>query len=159
MFQNTTPTFQSSQPSIRYFSSDGALVDTLCPVRAYSIFLDRSSQWLDSLPTPQRHEFLWAHHSSPTPRNAKSLSALFISLVRDCRFLHRLPADISIGPHQMRKLAASYAARVGQQESQVLSVMGFSSPKVFRKNYVAWVPPLLVSCVLPGGTHITAPKT
>ena len=149
-----TSSFQSSHPSIGCFSPDGSMVDTLCPVRAYNIFLERSSLWLTALPSSQRHQFLWAHPSSPSPRNAKSLSALFISLVKDCRYLHRLPADIPIGPHQMRKLAASYAARVGQPESRVLSVMGFSSGKVFRKNYVAWVPPLLVPCVLPGGSYV-----
>ena len=30
--------------------------------------------------------------------------------------------------------------------------MGFSSTKILLKNYVAWVPPLDVHCVLPGGT-------
>ena len=154
-----TSSFQSSHPSIGYFSPDGSLVDTLCPVRAYTIFLERSSLWLQALPSSQRHLFLWAHPSSPSPRNARSLSALFISLVKDCRYIHHLPADVPIGPHQMRKLAASYAARVGQPESRVLSVMGFSSRKVFRKNYVAWVPPLLVPCVLPGGPHVPASGT
>ena len=56
----------------------------------------------------------------------------------------------------MRKLAASYATQVGQSEARVLQVMDFAGPTVFRKNYVAWVPPLKVPCVLPGGPYFPA---
>ena len=54
----------------------------------------------------------------------------------------------------MRKFAASYSSMVGQDEEEVVRVMGFSSNRILRKNYVAQVPPLLVPCVLPGGPFL-----
>ena len=54
----------------------------------------------------------------------------------------------------MRKLAASYAIQVGQEEHQVKVKLGFSDVRILRKNYVAQVPPLKEACVLPGGTFI-----
>ena len=58
---------------------------------------------------------------------------------------------MSVGPHQMCMLAASYSLKFRQDVNLVLKVMGFSSDVIFRKNYVAEVPDLLFSCVLPGG--------
>ena len=54
----------------------------------------------------------------------------------------------------MLKLAASYSSLLGQDEDMVVRVMGFSSKFVFRKNYVAKVPPLAVPCMLPGGPFL-----
>ncbi|CAL4093494.1 unnamed protein product [Meganyctiphanes norvegica] len=105
-------------------------------------------------PLTQRHPFLWSSPSCSRPLSTRFLSNLFISVVKDSRRFHDLSADISVGPHGMRKFAASYSAQVGLNEERVKRVMGFSSTRILRKNYVAWVPPLRVPCVLPGGTFL-----
>ena len=79
---------------------------------------------------------------------------IFRDLVIDSRYFHDLPVDgVSVTPHQMRKFAASYSHKVGQDEETVRVAMGFSSVSILRKNYVADVPPLRHPCVLPGGSY------
>ena len=58
----------------------------------------------------------------------------------------------------MRKLAASYAHLVGQDEDTVKDNMGFSSVSTLRKHYVD-VPPLRLPCVLPGGPFFPEPSS
>ena len=60
-----------------------------------------------------------------------------------------------MGPHQMRKFAASYSLHLGHDTEVVRKKMGFSSLSILKKNYLGpSVPPLLMPCVLPGGSHI-----
>ena len=149
-----TPLFASSFPSILRLHSTIRSHLLHCPVRACSIYMDRASSWMEILPPSRRHSFFWSYsaHGRKIPRSA--LTKLFISLVLEARGLSGDNSHVPVGPHQMRKLAASYAVWAGQDEQIILSCMGFSSGKIFRKNYVAEVPPLRVACVLPGGSFI-----
>ena len=63
------------------------LVDVFCPFWAIHIYLERSSSWLEDPPLSQHHPFLWSSPSSSRPLSTRSLSNLFISLVKDNRFL------------------------------------------------------------------------
>ena len=146
-----SPSHQPSCPSIGYLSSDNGSSLPLCPVRAYRIYLARSSSWLADAPPHLHHHYLWSHQRNPRPASISYLSSKFRDLVADSRRFNDLDPGVDAGPHQMRKLSASYALQVGQNEDKVVRVMGFASSKIFRKNYVSWVPPLTVPCVLPGG--------
>ena len=92
------------------------------------------------------------HNKITREANKAYLSKLFIDVVKDCRIYNDLNPNIPIGPHQVRKLSASYSIQVGQDIEALRKTMGFSSTKILLKNYVAWVPPLDVHCVLPCGT-------
>ena len=81
------------------------------------------------------------------------LTRWFISLVKDSRRYYSSNGSVPIGPHQCRKFAASYSVLLGQDLDRVLEVMGFSSPKIFHKNYVGPVPPLGIPCAFPGGPY------
>ena len=150
-----TPRFRGPPPSIS--SLDSVLPDDLllCPVRAYRIYVERSAEWLDDVPLLfRKHSSLWSRPDSGEPVSIGIVSSWLRSLVKDSVLQSGLPVPSSIGPHQVRKLAASYAKQAGQEECLVRKVMGFSSVSILRKNYVAEVPPLLVSCVLPGGPFL-----
>ena len=114
----------------------------------------RSLLWLEDVPLSRRHLYMWLSPDSFRPMTVGSLTAYFKSLVADSRLHLGIVGPVHIGPHQMRKFAASYASLVGQDEEYVWRVMGFSSLKIFRKNYVSPVPPLVVPCVLPGGPYL-----
>ena len=146
--------FMPPPPSVRRLKSSVHDDLLLCPVRCLQEYLSRTGDLLDQVPLSQRHSFLWIKPRTVVPWSKLSLSKCFVDVVRDSRLYNDIAVPVEIGPHQMRKLSASYASLVGQAESSVHKVMGFSSLKIFRKNYVAWVPPLLVSCVLPGGSFI-----
>ena len=145
--------FQSPQPSISYLAGDGSEDLGLCPVRAYRIYLDRSSTWLGSPPSQLLETPYWVSPNS-SQLSIHQLSSLFIKLVQGSLHASGQVSNVKIGPHQMRKLAASLALDVGQNEDKVRVHMGFSSLNILRKNYVARVPPLKFSCVLPGGPFI-----
>ena len=147
-----TAGFQPPCPSIAFLADDGSSDLTLCPVRAYKLLLARSSSWQQ--PRGTRHGFLWSHPSKGSPLSIPQLTGLFIGVVKDSLVSSGLSSPPSIGPHQMRKLAASLSHSVGQDEDTVRINMGFSSVTILRKNYVAKVPPLRVACVLPGGPFI-----
>ena len=76
---------------------------------------------------------------------------MFISVVKDALSDAGLSTSLPIGPHQVRKLAASHSRRAGRDEQALRRLMGFSSVSILRKNYVSEVTPLNVACVLPGG--------
>ena len=148
-----TPLFPAT-PSIRRMPSGVPRDRLLCPVRAYDILVSRSLDMIEDVPLSQRHHRLWVNPRSLLPASKGSLSRWFVHLVVASRHHHGDFGPVSVGPHQMRKLAASYSSLLGQDEDTVLRVMGFSSRSVFRKNYVAWVPPLTVPCMLPGGPFL-----
>ena len=149
-----SPKFQPPNPSISYLISNRASDILLCPVRAYKIYVLRSLDWLEGVPLGIRPMSLWSIPSSPNPASILFLTKIFKSVVEDSRKDKFLTNKVPIGPHQMRKFAASYANKVGQVEDRIRINMGFSSLKILRKNYVAKVPDLKIHCVLPGGTFI-----
>ena len=149
-----TPSFAVDSPSIRRLTSAVPSDRLLCPVRAYNILLSRSLDLVEDVPLARRHHRLWVNPRNLLPASKGSLSRWFVNLVVASRHHHGLDGPVSVGPHQMRKLGASYSSMLGQDEDSVLRVMGFSSRSIFRKNYVAWVPPLTVPCMLPGGPFL-----
>ena len=143
--------FRPDSPSISYLASDGSVSLSLCPVRAYKTLLSFSTLWVDRLGPQGYHTSLWAQPAGPLPLSVKQLTAMFISVVKDALSDAGLSTSLPIGPHQVRKLAASHSRRAGRDEQAVRRLMGFSSVSILRKNYVSEVTPLNVACVLPGG--------
>ncbi|CAL4065494.1 unnamed protein product, partial [Meganyctiphanes norvegica] len=92
-----------------------------------NIYLDRTTHWLDEVPLAHRHRFLWTLQDPTRSPSIRVLSECFKSLVKDARHLNGIFSQVQIGPHQMRKLSASYADQVGQEETRVMRIMGFSS--------------------------------
>ena len=84
------------------------------------------------------------------------LTKLFCKVVLHSRLRKNIQAHVTVGPHQVRKLAASYSAvLMGHSkdlERTLMDRMGCSSMMVLKKNYISTVPHLNVSCVLPVGT-------
>ena len=121
--------------------------DKLCPVRALSIFINTAHigrRCVSEVP-------FW------TVGCAK-LSRLFITCVSNSlNYAHVPPVD-DIGPHQMRKLAASYCVRMMGTDSslrqKMLDRMGCKSFTVLKKVYIQDVPDLDTRCVLPVGTYV-----
>ena len=144
--KNHTPKFHPESPSIAYLNRENS--HSLCPVRAYRMYL-RSSSVLSGCISSQ--ERLWLPVKGSVCVDERKLTYLFKSVVFEALQTQNILDVVSIGPHQVRKLAASYSLKFGQDVKFVLRVMGFSSDVIFRKNYVADVPELLFPCVLPGG--------
>ena len=147
------PKFRSPKPVLSYLASDHSTDLSLCPVRAYTKYLSISQTWLDHLHPSNQHQFFWAQPNKSTPLTIRNLTSLFIKVVKASLLDAGLPLVPKIGPHQMRKLSASLAHKVGQVEDTVRKRMGFSSVTVLRKNYVGEVPSLNIACVLPGGPY------
>ena len=146
-----TPKWSPSVPSIGYLRHPSGGV--LCPVRAYTIYLNRISPWIARLPRSTRHPFLWISNTSASRIPKAQLSRLLISLVKDARRYHGKTGNVPIGPHQFRKFGASFSVLLNHERGKVLDVMGFTpSSHIFNKNYVGQVSPLKTPCVLPGGS-------
>ena len=137
-------------------ADDGSTDLSLCPVRALNIYLSRSSTWPSGSVVDSQH--LWRHPSKPACLTIAQLTGFFVGVVRESLKSSGLPFSMAVGPHQMRKLAASHSRLVGINEEKIKKFMGFSSLTILRKNYIASVPPLKVACVLPGGPFIPAPN-
>ena len=141
-----------SCPSILPLDASAPSASTLCPVRAYNIYLKRTANF----PGLSR-DFLWDHGKFKEAVNIQGLSRKFIKLVEFSRIESGIFGDAAIGPHHCRKLAASYGSLLCNNKSDetlLMRKMGFYSTKVLRKVYIKNVPPLVHSCVLPNGTYI-----
>ena len=141
-----------SCPSILPLDASAPSAPTLCPVRAYKIYLKRTENYPGLSKT-----FLWDHGKFKNVVNIQGLSRKFIKLVEFSRIESGIFGDAAIGPHHCRKLAASYGSLLCNNKSDetlLMRKMGFSSTKVLRKVYIKNVPPLAHSCVLPNGTYI-----
>ena len=149
--KHDTSLFRPASPSIHFLSTDMAMDLSLCPVRALRTFLSVSSSWVSCSTPDIRQQFLWYLPGCHSHLSVSSLSTLFIRTVRSALSFAGLPTRSNIGPHQMRKLAASLSVGSGQDEVTVMRNMGFSSLKILRKNYVAAAPPLRFACSLHGG--------
>ena len=102
-------------------------------------------------------KFLWDHGHSKDRINIPKLSRSFIKAVEYAQAYANVPKAQSIGPHQGRKLAASYGFMRCEtlcDEEFLMQEMGFSSLQVMRRVYINPVPPLTHKCVVPGGTYI-----
>ena len=85
-----------------------------------------------------------------------SLRRVLISLVTASRRFSECATSVAIGPHHLRKFAASYSktflVRSVKHEQLLVKQMGCSSISVLKKVYINQVPPLRFTCVLPLGT-------
>ena len=123
----------------------------LCPVRAYRYLLERTAGPGFS------SRFLWDHGSHKDQVNVQRLSDTFIKVIVCSQDYAHAPRAESIGPHQGRKLAASYGfmcCNSLSDEKILMQDMGCSSLQVLRKVYINPVPPLSYPCVVPGGIYI-----
>ena len=137
--------FRPDHPSILPLTSDDESDLLLCPVRAWSIFLRRRSQ----VPGSRDDERLWTHQES-------SLSYLFKQVSIEADLVSGGSAGPGLGPHQMRKFAASYSkAFLGDSEGRIQllrRLMGCSSLSVLQRVYFRDVPPVEFPCVVPLGS-------
>ena len=156
--KHDTPSFRPPCPSISRLEDPTGVQLTLCPVRAYHIFKDRSIDWHSDVENIQDLQPLWVKPDTSLPSSIPELTKTFISLVKDYRKSVNLPINIPIGPHQTRKYSGSYSVKLNHKEADIVKVMGSSSFTILKKNYVAEVPPLTVPCALPGGSHIPIPQ-
>ena len=122
----------------------------LCPVRAYNIYIERTSGEGFS------DVFLWYHGKNNGKVSVQTISAIFSNLVRQAKRSAGIINNDPIGPHQCRKLAASYGALLcnsERDENRLRERMGFSALSVLRKVYIRDVPPLTHRFVTPGGIY------
>ena len=148
-----TPEFQPKNPSIARLFSNRPTDNSLCPVRAYFEFLDRSGMWWQADPNAPSHSFLWTVPST----TIQASSNLILKLIQDLVGSALRDAGknrVEVGVHQIRKLAASHSTQAGHNERVIKEKIGFSEVKILKKNYIAKVPDLKVACVLQGGSFI-----
>ena len=141
-----TQYFQPKPPSFEALESEEADDRLLCPRRAFLIYVGKI---LKGNQRPSSKDPLWS-------KDTKGLTKLFKSVVSHSRQGLQLD-EVSIGPHQMRKLAASYSAvLMGNSkdlERTLLDRMGCKSMTVLKKNYILLTPSLNFKCVVPVGTY------
>ena len=120
----------------------------LCPVRALNTYflkrnavVNKANDWR-----------LWMHSKS-------ILSYMVSSLIIEARVVADRSDDVRVGPHHLRKFAASYCkANWESSYKQVLyKRMGSKSMSVLARDYISNVDPLTVSCVVPMGTIVVPP--
>ena len=140
-----TAKFAPKHPIIDYIDSDVEEELKLCPARAFNMYVHKINNG--------------SRHSVNSPlwlRDILELTALFKTIVADSVRFANVRNEDSVGPHQMRKFAASYSALLLDAdpalERRLFDRMGCSSMNVLRKHYIKEVPPLNFKCVLPIGT-------
>ena len=137
--------FKPKDPVIDRLDSDDLEDLRLCPVRAFNTYLGKLGGNLRfSIRAP-----LWKTDTT-------GLSKLFSATVLQSRQRLNIRELVPMGPHQARKLAASYSSvMMGSSkdlEKTLMERMGCSSMNVLKKNYINIVPDLTFKCVLPLGT-------
>ena len=144
--------FQPKFPSIDRLASDSTADLILCPVRALNTYLSM----VRGGPRYSINAPLWS-------QTGKGLSGLFTSTVLQARHHAGVMDDSPVSPHQMRKLAASYSARMigssASGERRLMDRMGCSSMNVLKRTYINDVPVLGFKVVLPAGTFIPVEAT
>ena len=139
-----TSNFQPIDPSISKLESDDS-DRLLCPVRAWEIFSLRRARVINHV----NNDCFWT-------LSLNSLSRVLISLVAASRRFSDCSTSVAIGPHHLRKFAASYSktflVRSIKHERLLVKQMGCSSISVLKRVYINQVPPVRFTCVLPLGT-------
>ena len=147
--KHCTKDFSPKLPVFNALDSDIPSDFKLCPKRAFLIYVGLRKR---SISHPSIKDPLWL-------LDTQGLSKLFKSTVFQSRHRVQMMDNISIGPHHMRKLAASYSAvMMGDSrglERVLMDRMGYKSMKVLKKNYISNVPELKFKCVVPLGTYST----
>ena len=140
-----TKDFQPRLPVMERLSSDDMDELKLCPVRALQTYLAKyncSPRLLDKSP-------LWSQSTT-------ELTQMFISTAVLARRCAGDMSDVPVGPHQMRKFAASYSAKMvhssGLDMKILMDRMGCCSMSVLNRTYIHKVPCLSFKAVVPVGT-------
>ena len=145
--KHCTKDFAPKLPLFNALESEIPTDFQLCPKRAFIIFVSHRKRFIA---LPSTKDPLWL-------LDTQGLSKLFKSTVFQSRHRVQMLDNISIGPHHMRKLAASYSAvMMGDSrglERVLMDRMGYKSMKVLKKNYISNVPDLKFKCVVPLGTY------
>ena len=145
--KHCTKDFSPKLPLFNALETEGPSDFKLCPKRAFLIYVSLRYR---SISHPPIKVPLW-------PLDTQGLSKLFKSTVFQSRHRVQMMDNITIGPHHMRKLAASYSAiMMGDSrglERVLMDRMGYKSMKVLKKNYISNVPDLKFKCVVPLGTY------
>ena len=119
----------------------------LCPVRAFNTYLGM----VRGGPRYSNNAPFWS-------QDGKGLTNLFKSTVFQARHRAGFSEVVPIGPHHMRKLAASYSSKmVGSStegEKKLMERMGCASMNVLKRTYINDVPDLGFKVVLPAGTFV-----
>ena len=141
--------FQPHLPSFEGLDSDSVEDLKLCPIRTFQIYLGKCQ----FNPRGSINRPLWSGSS-------KTLSKLFISTALQAKHFAGDLSEVPIGPHQMRKFAASYSARmVGSSvegERKVMERMGCKTMSVLKRHYINKIPNISFKMVIPAGTFIPA---
>lgn len=139
--------FQPKVPSIERLASDNIHDLWLCPVRALNTYLSM----IGGGPRFSINSPLWSY-------SIQGLTKMLQTTVLQARQRAGDMAFVPMGPHQVRKLAASYSALMvgssSEGELKLMERMGCSSMSVLRRVYIKEVPSLNFKCVLPVGTFI-----
>ena len=139
--------FRPDEPSISILSSSDESESLLCPVRAWRIYLLRRPRVVNRF----NDNCFW-------PWGKIEMTYVFKSLVADARNFAGIPDEVPIGPHQMRKFAASYSRTyLHSTDEGLFKKMGCKSMSVLKKCYISNVPPVRFSCVVPLGTLLANP--
>ena len=145
--KHCTKDFSPKLPLFNALESEIPTDFKLCPKRAFIIYVSLRKR---SISHPSTKDPLWL-------LDTQGLSKLFKATVFQSRHRVQMMDNISIGPHHMRKLAASYSAvLMGDSrglERVLMDRMGYKSMKVLKKNYISNVPDLKFKCVVPVGTY------
>ena len=138
--------FIPKDPCIDFIESDTGEDLKLCPARAYNLYVNRLNNG--------------ARHSVRSPlwrRDKVELTKLFKSVIADSATFADVTLEDSVGPHDMRKFAASYSALLLEAnpalERRFIDRMGCASMTILKRHYIKEVPPLEFKCVLPLGTY------
>ena len=140
-----TAKFIPKPPIVEALDLRPGIDSILCPVRALNIYfeaLDPSKRFVNTVR-------FWDFSCS-------QLSGIFRKCVSDALSFAHLPTDVKIGPHQVRKLAASYSKPLVDAnpslKKKLYERMGSNGLGVLEKVYIQEVPQLDTVCVLPVGT-------
>ena len=133
--------FIPRHPSIQAMKSRSALSLRLCPLRVLSCYLERRKDVVRQ----DKDDCLWL-------RKIDGLSRDLRGLIKASRRWSNEPAEV-ICFHQLKKLAVSYCFKYfSKAEMSLPGIVGNSSWKTLKDNYLGDVPPLRCTCVLPLGT-------
>ena len=134
--------FIPHHPSIQAMKSRSALSLRLCPLRVLSCYLERRKDVVRQ----DKDDCLWL-------RKIDGLSRDLRGLIKASRRWSNEPAEVICFPHQLKKLAVSYSFKYfSKAEMSLPGIVGNSSWKTLKDNYLGDVPPLRCTCVLPLGT-------
>ena len=111
---------------------------TLCPVRSLRIYSRAARGFLNRRGT--RQDSLCVFLKPKKQVNERTLACILKKFIHDAYLDAGIHKEVSIGPHQMRKLGASCSFQVDQDADTVRINMGFRTFSILIKNFVAEIP-------------------